>query len=615
MNNTSLLWFVIVPLAAGVLALFVPKKARGPEEALVLAATFINLLFAACLFRFNLNFSVPWVPSIGLDFSFRLYRLSAFILLAVACFGFLVGLYSTVSLAGKPYAKRFFAYFLLTIGFVNGAILADNLLFLLFFWEGLLITSFLMIAAGGKDAFKTATKAFIILGITDLCLMLGIALTGHLAGTLTISQINLPLDALSSLAFVLMMIGAVAKGGAMPFHSWIPDAAVDAPLPFMALIPAAVEKLLGIYLLTRISLDLFQLTPTSGLSTLMMIVGAITIVLAVMMALVQKDYKRLLSYHAISQLGYMVLGIGTAVPVGIVGGLFHMVNNAMYKSCLFLTGGAVEKQAGTTDLGKLGGIGAKMPITFICFLVAAVSISGVPPFNGFFSKELIYDGALERGFIFYLAAIVGSFFTAASFLKLGHAAFLGKASEENRNVKEAPLPMLIPMIIIALGCIVFGLFNAIPIKGLIQPALGAERLAGHNFAGFPKTPILVIVTIVVLIGAFLNHRFGVRKAGNGLGAVDHIHYAPVLHGIYDKAEKRFFDPYDIALKLANVIFEIAWWCDQAIDWIYNVLVVKVTYAVTNQIRRAHTGNYAAYLTWSLIGFLLIAIFILRSISM
>jgi NADH-quinone oxidoreductase subunit L len=142
-----------------------------------------------------------------------------------------------------------------------------------------------------------------------------------------------------------------------------------------------------------------------------------------MMALIQKDYKRLLSYHAISQVGYMILGIGTAVPVGIVGGLFHMINNALYKSCLFLTGGSVEKQTGTTDLEKLGGIGSKMPITFACFIITALSISGVPPFNGFFSKELVYDGALERGFIFYLAAVVGSFFTAASFLKLGHAAF------------------------------------------------------------------------------------------------------------------------------------------------------------------------------------------------
>ncbi len=198
------------------------------------------------------------------------------------------------------------------------------------------------------------------------------------------------------MAFILLMIGAIGKAGAMPFHSWIPDAALDAPLPFMALLPGSIEKLLGIYLLARFSLDLFTLAPGTWVSTVLMVIGAATIILAVMMALVQKNYKRLLSYHAISQVGYMILGIGTGLPIGIVGGLFHMVNNAIYKSCLFLTAGAVEKQAGTTDLEKLGGLARSMPVTVICFIVAAVSISGVPPFNGFFSKEMVYDAALEE---------------------------------------------------------------------------------------------------------------------------------------------------------------------------------------------------------------------------
>ena len=136
-----------------------------------------------------------------------------------------------------------------------------------------------------------------------------------------------------------------------------------------------------------------------------------------------------------------------------------MINNAIYKSCLFLTGGAVEKQAGTTDLEKLGGIGSKMPITFACFIITAASISGIPPFNGFFSKELVYDGALERGRIFYIMAVAGSFFTMASFLKLGHAAFLGKISEKNKNVREAPVAMLLPMIILASICVLFGIYN------------------------------------------------------------------------------------------------------------------------------------------------------------
>jgi NADH-quinone oxidoreductase subunit L len=436
-------------------------------------------------------------------------------------------------------------------------------------------------------------------------MMVGIGMTMHLAGTGEISAIHLGTEGLAGLAFVLLVIGAIAKAGAMPFHSWIPDAAVDAPLPIMALMPAVMEKLLGIYLLARVSLDMFTIG-SGWASWMLMSLGVVTILLAVLMALVQTDYKRLLSYHAISQVGYMILGIGTAVPAGIVCGLFHMINHAMYKSCLFLTGGSVEKQAGTTDLNKLGGLAAKMPITFACFLVAAAAISGVPPFNGFFSKELVYDGALERGWIFYLAAILGSFLTAASFLKLGHAAYFGEKREEHKDVTEAPWMMLAPMIVIAGFCILFGVYNALPLNKLIQPILGT-RLEGHTFAGLPHSVLLVVMTVIVLIAAWLNHRIGVKRSGTGLGAADHIHHAPVLSQIYDKAEQRFFDPYDIGLKIVGLFAKIAWYIDRAIDWLYNRLTVDVTYAVTAGIRRLHTGSYATYILWSLAGFVIIVL--------
>jgi NADH-quinone oxidoreductase subunit L len=281
----------------------------------------------------------------------------------------------------------------------------------------------------------------------------------------------------------------------------------------------------------------------------------------------------------------------------------------MYKSCLFLTGGSVEKQTGTSDLEKLGGIGWKMPITFICFIITAVSISGVPPFNGFFSKELVYDGALERGLIFYLAAVIGSFFTAASFLKLGHAAFLGKIREENKNVKEVNWAMLAPMVIIAIGCIVFGLWNALPIN-IIQPVLGA-KLEGHSFAGFPANSMLVIITLIVLVGALLNHFYGVKAKGSGLKAVDHIHYAPGLSWLYDKAEKRWFDPYDIGMFFVGMATRIGWWIDKGIDWLYDVFIVRLTYAFTDMIKKAHNGSLVTYLAWSLVGAALAMIFLVR----
>ncbi len=602
---------IILPLVIAIVVFIIGKKFSVIAEWLVFLTTLVGFVVCARLFNHNIAINLPWA-GYGLEFNLRLYNFNSFILLAISGFGLLVSLYSIAFMKSKNYLNQFYSYFLISIAFASGAVLANNLILLLFFWEGLLVTLFGLIVIGNPNAYKTATKAFVIVGISDLCMMIGIGITAFLAHTLTISQIGLPIDSgLSALAFILLMIGAISKAGSVPFHTWIPDAAIDAPLPFMAIMPASLEKLLGIYFLARISFDLYKLQPNSWLSILLMTIGSISILVAVLMALVQKNYKRLLSYHAISQVGYMILGIGTALPIGIIGGLFHMINHALYKSCLFLTGGSVEKQAGTAELEKLGGLGFKMPITFICFIVAAASISGVPPFNGFFSKELIYDAALERNIWFYLAAILGSFLTAASFLKLGHAAFMGKLNDDNRNVKEAPWSMLIPMITIALVCIGFGVFNSFPLNHFIKPFLAGRVLEGNPFVSFVPNITLILITLLVFVLAILNHWFGVKKGGSGLKASDHIHYAPGFNYAYDLAEKKMLDPYEIGLKIVNVISVAAFAIDRAIDWIYETFIVSVTFLFTNTIRRMHSGNYATYIIWIIIGAAFVIMFGLR----
>jgi len=598
--------------ACGVALLLVPARSRLVREFIAVAAALANLALVITTFGQQARIELPWLGT-GFDLSLRVYHTASFVTTAAAGFGLLVTLYSLPFMRKHRAHGAHYALMLLSLGMANGAIFSNSLLLLLFFWEGLLGTTYGMIAIGHDGAYKTATKALIISGITDLCLMLGIALVWAQAHTLTMTDLRLPLEGTAPAAFVLLMIGAISKGGSMPFHSWIPDAAVDAPTPFMAFLPASVEKLLGIYLLSRIALDLFELTPQSWLSTLLMVVGSITILLAVLMALIQKDYKRLLSFHAVSQVGYMILGIGTAVPIGIVGGLFHMINHAMYKSCLFLTGGAVERQTGTTDLSRLGGIGRKMPITFACFLVAAASISGVPPFNGFFSKELVYDGALERGTIFYLIAVAGSFLTAASFLKLGHAAFLGPRDETHNNVREAPGAMLFPMLVIAGLCLFFGVYNAYPINQLIVPILPERlleeaRIAGTHFSGWPTNPTLVAMTAAALLGALINHAFGVKLNGGGLHAADHIHDSPGLRWVYDRAERRWFDPYELFMKGSQSFAQVANKVDRANDWLIGATGRWVQVA-SRGVRRAHTGNTSAYIFWSLLAATFIILYI------
>lgn len=619
MTNNLMYFAILLPALISLLAFGTRKLGKACAATALLGAV-VNLLVAIKLFMAPAtSVHVPWT-SWGLDFTLRLYSFSGFIVLAVAGFALAITLYSLPFMAKRNYPGLYYFLVLLSVALVNGAVLADNLILLLFFWEGLLLTVYGLIAIGRPGAWKSALKALVLVGISGVCLMVGIALTGHYAGTMTISKIHLTLTAAGpTLAFLLLAIGATAEAGALPFHSWIPDAAVDAPLPFMALMPAALEKLLGIYLLARITLDMFVLTPASWCSTLLMTLGAVTILIAVMMALIQKDYKRLLSYHAISQVGYMILGIGTAVPAGIVGGLFHMINHAMYKSGLFLSGGSVERQAGTTDLAKLGGLARQMPITFFCFFITACSISGVPPFNGFFSKELVYDGALERGGIFYAAALLGSFLTAASFLKLGHSAYFGKISEANKGVKEAPWAMLLPMLTIAGFCIFFGLFNQVPLYKLIIPALtgshyGAahvEEIAKAHLVGWPASTLLVIGTLVVLALALLNHFIGVKRSGSGIGAADHIHYAPGLRQAYDAAEKGWFDPYELGMKLARFIAALTWGVDRFINWLSDGLLVGLAAMFSYIVRALHNGSLSVYIWWALAGLVLVIVFLVK----
>jgi NADH-quinone oxidoreductase subunit L len=311
----------------------------------------------------------------------------------------------------------------------------------------------------------------------------------------------------------------------------------------------------------------------------------------------------------------MILGIGTALPIGIVGGLFHMINHAMYKSGLFLSAGSVERQAGTTDLEKLGGLARKMPVTFACFIVTAASISGVPPFNGFFSKELVYHGALERGWIFYAIALLGSLLTAASFLKLGHAAYLGKGSKENEGVKEAPWAMLVPMLAIAALCVLFGVYNQLPLDRLIAPILaGRSDLPAQGFSGWPANYLLVVATLLVLLLAILNHYYGFKRTGRGLGAVDHIHHAPLLRSVYAVAEKGLLDPYNIGMSLAQAFARLAWWIDRGLDWVQDQGVAGATRLLSAGIRKAHTGRYSRYILWCLAGAVGILLWMKLSLS-
>ena len=597
-----LLLLVLAPAAAGLL-IFALRRRPAAAQAVAVVYALAQLapviaLYAAGGFA---PFALPLTGN-GIELRFAWSSISgAFLLMTSAVFA-PVCAYCAAWLRKKPYAGQFLLYLLLSAAAVNGALLSDNLAGMLFFWEGMLCTQLLLLLIGNTEHPRTAVKALTISGLADLLLMGGIAVTAANAGTFTISEISaLPLTGTGRLGFALLFLGAAGKAGAMPFHSWIPDAASDAPAAFLVAYPGSLEKLAGIYLCARAVYQMYDVQPGGIDSTLIMVMGTLTLLFAVSMALVQKDMKRLLAYHAVSQVGYMILGIGTCLPVGLAGGVLHMLNNVVYKACLFMTAGAVEERTGTTDARKLGGLGRVMPATAVCFTISALAIAGVPPFNGFFSKELIFDAALESGPVFYLGALLGAVFTAISFLKLGRAVFTGEARMPERAADDpAPKPspvMAVSMCVLAAASVVIGLAEAPVVNGFLGKALGLKE----NYGGWPKSALLVCLSLAALALAVADHVYGCKKSGAPITAADHIHDAPGLKQIYALAGKGVFDPYNW---LTGIVAAVAWLGDgaeQALRWVYDELMIHGTHHFGGILSRLDSGEISLYIGMAFLG--------------
>jgi multicomponent Na+:H+ antiporter subunit D len=252
---------------------------------------------------------------------------------------------------------------------------------------------------------------------------------------------------------VLFLAGFGLKAALVPFHAWLPDAHPSAPASISAMLSGVLIKVLGIYAMVRVFFNIIGIH-NSLLSTFMFL-GVVSMLVGVILAVSQWDLKRLLAYHSISQIGYVVLGIGLGTPLGLLGGIFHLFNHSIFKSLLFLNSGALDYALDTRDLQKTGGLRTKMPVTANTNLVASMSIAGIPPFNGFFSKLLIIVACIESGHIIYaLCAVVASILTLASFMKVQKYAFFGRLNEKWQHIQEVPWAMKIAMIALAISCVI-----------------------------------------------------------------------------------------------------------------------------------------------------------------
>lgn len=481
--------FIAVPLGAAFLMLILSRISRRLPDVIANLATFYLLASAVILCFFLPGGSVliykmgGWAPPLGIILV--LDGLSRFLLLTVNLIAFLATLYSVSYMEKYTGKDKYYTLFLLMVAGMNGVVLTGDIFNLFVFLEIAAIASYALVAFGTESEELEASFKYLVMGsVASTLILFAIAFIYALTGTLNMADVARSFPAGAGIAKVfitaLFLLGFGMKSALVPFHAWLPDAHPSAPAPISAMLSGVLIKALGVYVLIRIIYNIFGMT--SALSNILVVLGVLSMLGGVFLAIGQWDLKRLLAYHSISQIGYVILGIGLATPLGIIGGLFHLFNHALFKSLLFLNAGSVEYTIGTRQLKEMGGLGKKMPVTSSTSLVASLSIAGIPPFNGFWSKLIIIIACLEAGrFGLALAAVVGSLLTLASFLKVQKYAFFEKLPTALDKIKEAPWPMGISMTVLALLCLLTGIGYPLVIKTLVDPAMQAV-MGGLNYS-------------------------------------------------------------------------------------------------------------------------------------
>ncbi|KKO52375.1 Na+/H+ antiporter subunit A [Paenibacillus sp. DMB20] len=448
--------------------------------------------------------TLPWIPSLGIDFTVYLDGLSLLFALLISGIGLLVVFYSIYYMdKNKEAIHRFYIYLLLFMGAMLGVVLSDNIMVLYGFWEMTSISSFLLIAFWYQRERSRygALKSMLITVFGGLAMFAGFLMLSIMTGSLSVREIisqagDITQNPLFLPAMILLLLGAFTKSAQFPFHIWLPDA-MEAPTPVSAYLHSATMVKAGLYLVARFS-PVF-----AGQAVWFWLVtgaGLVTLIYGSFRAVKQTDLKALLAFSTISQLGLIMslLGLGSAAAFyagspdsllytkATTAAIFHLINHATFKGALFMVVGIVDHETGTRDIRKLGGLMALMPVTFTIAAIGAFSMAGLPPFNGFLSKEMFFTAVLQAahmdiwnvqtwGTLIPVLAWIASVFTFLYSMILVFKTFTGKLQPEKLDKKphEAPLGMLIPPVILASLAVGFGLFPNLLSYSLIEPAMAA----------------------------------------------------------------------------------------------------------------------------------------------
>lgn len=616
MKPEALTWLILfLPLlAAGIITLFTLRN-KAVSATLSIGAIVTGFVLTLALIKFGgweaRELSVNWlsIGSLSVDFGIKLDALSLMMLLIVTGVGSAIHIYSYGYMRDDPGFSRFFACMSLFTFSMLGIVLANNFLQMFIFWELVGVSSYLLIGfwfekASAADAAK---KAFITNRLGDFGFILGILIIFTTLGSLNFTTLQsgnviATLGGMATFAGLLIFCGAVGKSAQFPLHVWLPDA-MEGPTPVSALIHAATMVAAGVYMLCRV---FFIFTPDA--LTVIAWIGGFTALLAALIAVQQNDIKRILAYSTLSQLGYMVMGVGLHSPEA---GMFHLTTHAFFKALLFLGAGSViialhHEQ----DIWKMGGLRKKMPVTFWTFMVGTLALAGVWPLSGFFSKDAILAAAHEHNLLLFILGVAVAALTTFYMFRLVFVAFLGsERTHEAGHAHESPGVVIWPLRILAVASVIGGVIGIEALfGGMFKPdAAHPHGLLAQLLYPFQHAPVAALSGLAAFaVGLFAAWKLYANAKTDPL---------PDRLGALSRgmANRFYFDEiYEATvIRIHDTIAAIADWIDR---WIVEGFCIGLVRGGTDLTGRAlrlvQTGNLQTYAFLFVLGVAVVLWFVL-----
>ncbi len=642
-NATTIALIPLLPLAGFLLlGLFGRKYLKSSSgligTALLLTSTILALYTAYEYFfvygKVNgayqqfIPLQLTWLEfskGVSIDMGLLLDPISVMMLVVVSFISLMVHIYSLGYMKGEERFATYYSFLGLFTFSMLGLVLASNIFQIYIFWELVGVSSFLLIGYyyDKPSAVAASKKAFIVTRFADLGFLIGILILSFSSGTLDfttlIQRLTSPESNEVKTAVVstflgasaltwgaaLVFIGGAGKSAMFPLHIWLPDA-MEGPTPVSALIHAATMVVAGVYLVARL-FPVFALT-TPAVLEIIGWVGAISAIIAAVIACTQTDIKRILAYSTMSQIGYMMFALGVSkyggeAGLGYTASMFHLFTHAMFKALLFLGAGAVIHYIHSNDMRDMGGLRKYLPITHITFLIACLAIAGVPPFAGFFSKEEILLAAYQNNMAIYWIALITSGLTAFYMFRLYFTIFWNKPHEvHGEKHGEGGFAMMLPLVLLAVGAAAAGF---IPFGEFVSS--DGKALVSHFHLEFSIAPVgLGLAGIFAALWLYKKQNDKPQKLAAALG------------GLYKAAYHKFYIDEIYLFITKKVLFNLigrpaAWFDRNIVDGMVN-LTGNTTQAVSEGIKKIQSGKVQQYAIYFLAGVIVLAtlfIYVLR----